>query len=122
VEFAGLFYILVFEENGLRRQSELKARVSSGEGSEKSKQLFAVFCGEVLRLSHSNRNGEVDWKKVDRAPLLLIGGGNDHIVPPVVPTTVLEKCSHGGDGLVEYKQFEGRTHHIVGQKAEEHLK
>jgi non-heme chloroperoxidase len=65
---------------------------------------------------HSTGNGEVDWKKADRAPLLLIGGGNDHIVPPAVPPAGLEKYSHGGGGLVEYKQFEGRTHHIVGQK------
>jgi non-heme chloroperoxidase len=65
---------------------------------------------------HSAGNGEVDWKKADRAPLLLIGGGNDHIVPPTVPPAVLEKYSHGGGGLVEHKQFEGRTHHIVGQK------
>ena len=49
-EFAGLFYILTSEENGLRRQSELKARVSSGEGSEKSGQLFTMFCGKVLSL------------------------------------------------------------------------
>jgi non-heme chloroperoxidase len=58
----------------------------------------------------------VNWKKADRAPLLLIGGGNDHIVPPAVPTAILEKYSHGCGGLVEYKQFEGRTQHIVGQK------
>jgi non-heme chloroperoxidase len=58
----------------------------------------------------------MDWKKADHAPLLLIGGGNDHIVPPAVPTAVLEKWSRGGGGLVEYKQFEGRAHHIVGQK------
>jgi len=76
----------------------------------------------------------VHWKKADRAPLLLIGGGNDHIVPPAVPPGVLVKYSYGGRGLVEYTQFKGRTHHIVGQKGwqevadyslkwvEEHLK
>ena len=52
-------------------------------------------------------NGEVDWKKADHAPLLLIGGGSHHIVPPAVPTAVLEKYNYGGGGLVEYKQFEG---------------
>ena len=36
-------------------------------------------------------------------------------MPPAVPPAVLEKYSHGGGGLVEYK-FEGRTQHIVGQK------
>jgi non-heme chloroperoxidase len=59
-------------------------------------------------------DGEVDWHKADRAPLLLIGGGNDHIVPPAVPKAVLEKYS-AGPAKVEYKEFEGRTHHIVGQ-------
>lgn len=85
MEFAGLFYTLTSEEN------ELKARVSSGEGSEKSGQLFAMFCGKVLLLDSTLLDGEVDWKKADRALLLLIGGGNDHIVPPTVPTAVLEK-------------------------------
>jgi len=118
VEFAGLvFYILISEGNGSGRQSELKVRVSSGKGSVKSGQLFAIFCGKVLLLDSTLLvNGEVDWKKADHAPLLLIGGCNDHIVPPVVPTAVSEKCSRGGGGLVEYKQFEGRAHHIVGQE------
>jgi non-heme chloroperoxidase len=83
----------------------------------KSGQLFAIFCGKVLLLDSTLLvNGEMDWKKADHAPLLLIGRGNDHTAPPAVPTAVLERCSRGGGGLVEYKQSEGRTHHIVGQK------
>jgi non-heme chloroperoxidase len=65
-------------------------------------------------------DGEVDWHKADRAPLLLIGGGNDHIVPPAVPKAVLEKYS-AGPAKVEYKEFEGRTHHIVGQSGWEEV-
>ena len=95
----------------------MKGRGSSGEGSEKSGQLFAMFRGKVLLLDPTLLiTGKLDWKKADHAPLLLIGGGSRHIVPPAVPMVVLEKYSHGGGGLVEYKQFEGRTHHIVGQK------
>jgi non-heme chloroperoxidase len=63
---------------------------------------------------HSSGDGEVDWKKADRAPLLLIGGSNDHIVPPVVPQA---KSSRNTPVplLWSTKEFEGRTHHIVGQ-------
>ena len=42
-------------------------------------------------------DGEVDWHKEDRAPLLLIGGSKDHIVPTAVPKAVLEKYVHGGE-------------------------
>jgi non-heme chloroperoxidase len=62
-------------------------------------------------------DGEVDWHKKNRAPLLLIGGSSDHVVPPAV----LEKYHHGGGVLVEYKEVEGRTHHIVGQEGWEEV-
>jgi non-heme chloroperoxidase len=62
---------------------------------------------------HSSDDGEVIWDKADRAPLLLTGGGNDHIVPVAVPEAVVKRYS--GPAIVEYKEFAGRTHHIVGQ-------
>ena len=62
---------------------------------------------------HSSGDGEVIWDKADRAPLLLIGGGNDHIVPVAVPEAVVKRYS--GLAIVEHKEFAGRTHHIVGQ-------
>jgi non-heme chloroperoxidase len=62
---------------------------------------------------HNSGDGEVIWDKADRAPLLLIGGGNDHIVPVTVPEAVVKRYS--GPAIVEYKEFAGRTHHIVGQ-------
>lgn len=61
----------------------------------------------------STGDAEVDWEKKDRAPLLLIAGSKDHIIPPAVPKAVLEKYS--GPAVVEYKEFPGRTHHTVGQ-------
>ncbi len=69
------------------------------------------------------------WDKADRAPLLLIAGSKDHIVPPKVAETVLEMYNRGGSGdgmekgkaVVEYKEFDGRTHHIVGQEGWEEV-
>ena len=44
---------------------------------------------------------------------MLIVGGNDHIVPVAVLKAVLKK--HLGPTMVEYEEFGGYTHHIVGQ-------
>jgi non-heme chloroperoxidase len=63
-----------------------------------------------------NGEAEVDWTKADRAPLLLINGSEDHIVPPVVAKAVYEKyVASNKTPVVEYKEFDGRTHHICGQ-------
>ena len=62
---------------------------------------------------HNSGDGGVIWDKAGRAPLLLIGGGNDHIVPVAVPETAVERYS--GPAIVQYKEFHGRTHHIVDQ-------
>jgi hypothetical protein len=61
---------------------------------------------------HSSGDGEVIWDKADRAPLLLAGGYNDHIVLVAVPKAVLKRYS--GPAVVECKEFTGRTHDIVG--------
>ncbi len=58
-------------------------------------------------------DGVVDWRKKDRAPLLLIAGTNDHTVPREVVEA--EKRKYVGPAIVELKVFEGRTHGIVNQ-------
>jgi pimeloyl-ACP methyl ester carboxylesterase len=58
-------------------------------------------------------DGAVDWKKADRAPLLLVAGANDHVVPREVVEA--EKKKYVGKAVVELKVFEGRTHGIVNQ-------
>ena len=62
---------------------------------------------------HKTGDASVIWDKADRAPLLLIGGGNDNLVPPAVQKATLRK--YKGPAIVEYKEFEGRTHNTVGQ-------
>ncbi|KAE9377138.1 alpha/beta-hydrolase [Stipitochalara longipes BDJ] len=64
-------------------------------------------------------DGVVDWKKADRAPLLLIAGTNDHVVPKEIVEA--EKKKYVGKAVVELKIFEGRTHGIVNQEGWEEV-
>ena len=50
---------------------------------------------------------KVDYRKADRAPLLFIAGGADHIVPPSVNR---ENHKRYKAGIVEYVEFPGRSH------------
>jgi pimeloyl-ACP methyl ester carboxylesterase len=57
-------------------------------------------------------DSRIDYTKTDRAPLLFIAGTADHIVPPKVNH---KNAKAYKAGVVEVKEFEGRTHYIVGQ-------
>lgn len=56
-------------------------------------------------------DAKVDWNKA-RAPLLLIGGENDHILPASLNRANYQKYAHA-DAITEYKEFPGRTHYTV---------
>jgi dienelactone hydrolase len=56
----------------------------------------------------------VDYDKKDRAPLLFIAGGNDHIVPAAVNLANVKKYK---SGIVDYKEFAGRSHFTVARTA-----
>ncbi|KAJ5703931.1 hypothetical protein N7493_011069 [Penicillium malachiteum] len=60
--------------------------------------------------------GHVDFDKTDRAPLLLIAGTNDHVVPlHTVQKEFDAYIAAKTTATVELKIFEGRTHGIVNQ-------
>lgn len=56
----------------------------------------------------------VDYKKSNRAPLLLIAGGSDHIVPASTNRANLKKYANS-KAKTEYKEFPGRAHFTLGQ-------
>ena len=56
----------------------------------------------------------VDFANDERAPLLLIAGGEDHIVPAVVDATAA-KHYRKSKAVTEYKEFPGRSHFTIGQ-------
>ncbi|MEO8371113.1 MAG: alpha/beta hydrolase [Candidatus Solibacter sp.] len=56
----------------------------------------------------------VDFQNGDRAPLLLISGGNDHVSPQSVVEANF-KLYGKSKAITEYKAFPDRTHYVLGQ-------
>jgi non-heme chloroperoxidase len=64
----------------------------------------------------------VDYGRTDRAPLLIITGEIDHVVPPAIGKAILAKYAKSGSpAVVEYREFPGRTHRIVSQEGWEEV-
>jgi pimeloyl-ACP methyl ester carboxylesterase len=75
--------------------------------------------GRVLwqgALANFNRHtpDHVDFHNDDRAPLLLIAGGADHVVPAAVDRQTAKRQSKSA-AVTEYKEFPGRSHFTIGQ-------
>ncbi|MEV4689412.1 alpha/beta hydrolase [Microbacterium sp. LWH3-1.2] len=74
-----------------------------------------VFFEGVLSLPRPKTGvTRVDFRKPDRAPLLLISGGIDHVAPLAIQRAALRRYAQG-TALVERIEFAGRTHRIVSQ-------
>jgi pimeloyl-ACP methyl ester carboxylesterase len=58
---------------------------------------------------HRHPATEVDFDRPDRAPLLLIAGGQDHVVPPKASRHNAEKYANC-QAVTEFKEFPGRPH------------
>ena len=51
----------------------------------------------------------------DRAPLLFVAGGNDHILPPAVQHENYKKNTKHSEAITAYKLFDGRSHYTCGE-------
>jgi alpha-beta hydrolase superfamily lysophospholipase len=60
-----------------------------------------------------NAANKVDFKKADRAPLLVVGNSEDHTVPASVSKEAATKLGKSGT-VVDYKEFAGRPHFTAG--------
>ncbi|MCK9929214.1 alpha/beta hydrolase [Frankia sp. Mgl5] len=65
--------------------------------------------GLIANFKPGHQETWVDYDRDDRAPLLFIGGGSDHIMPPSVNRSNAKKY-HNSAALTEYFEFEGRSH------------
>ena len=72
-----------------------------------------LFEGAMANLSRKSAL-KVDYRRDDRAPLLVIAGGIDHVVPAAVNRASVKKFTKS-KALVDYKEFPGRTHFTAGQ-------
>ena len=74
------------------------------------------FEGVTSVLNEKGGVTHVDYGRTDRAPLLILTGEIDHVVPPAIGRAVVKKYRNtGSPAIVEYKEFPGRTHRIVSQ-------
>ena len=55
-----------------------------------------------------------------RVPLLLIAGGSDHLVPPILNQVNFKKYGKSR-AVTDYKEFPGRSHLIVAQEGWEEV-
>lgn len=54
---------------------------------------------------------QVDWEKRDRAPLLFVGGGQDHVVPASVNRVTYDKyVKRNPSAITAYKEYPARCH------------
>lgn len=80
------------------------------------------FEGVAGAFNEKGGESHVDYARADRAPLLVITGGIDHVVPPAIGKAIVKKYAKSGSpAVVEYKEYAGRTHRIVSQKGWEEV-
>ena len=80
------------------------------------------FEGVTSVLDENGGVTHVDYARTDRAPLLLIAGEIDHVVPPTIVRAIEKKYrSSGSPAIVERKEYAGRTHRLVSQDGWEQI-
>lgn len=56
----------------------------------------------------------IDFQK-PHAPLLIVSGSTDNILPPSINLRNFKKYPQGNGSITEYKEFPGRNHFVLGQ-------
>jgi len=80
----------------------------------------AILWGIVLaNLEPGHQATWVDYKNDDRAPLLFISGGEDHLMPPSVQRSNAKH--YKSNTITEVKEYEGRAHLLPAQEGWEEV-
>jgi alpha-beta hydrolase superfamily lysophospholipase len=96
------------------------------EASQAVYERYAVpGPGRVLfqaALANFNPRAEtkIHYRNDDRAPLLFIAGGEDHVIPAKVDEAQEHKYRHS-EAPTEFKEFPGRSHYTLGQEGWEEV-
>ncbi|MET1038256.1 MAG: alpha/beta hydrolase [Aeromicrobium sp.] len=70
--------------------------------------------GLIANYKPGHQETWIDFSRDERAPLLFIAGGADHIMPASVNKSNAKKYKHSA-ALTEYHEFEGRSHWTCGE-------
>jgi pimeloyl-ACP methyl ester carboxylesterase len=73
-----------------------------------------VWDGVLANLTPGHQDTYVNFKNSDRAPLLLIAGGEDHLEPQALNEANFKHYKHS-TAITELKAFPGRAHYTIGQ-------
>ena len=71
-----------------------------------------VWVGATANFTPGHQENYVNFSNEDRAPLLLIGGSEDNIMPPAVNQSNVKHYRHA-KSPTDHKEFEGRSHYTV---------
>jgi pimeloyl-ACP methyl ester carboxylesterase len=74
-----------------------------------------ILWDAALSLLNPNASSKVNYANKDRAPLLFIAGGKDHLVPPAINKANVRKYVKNSSAITDYREFPNRTHHTVAQ-------
>ena len=80
-----------------------------------------ILWDAALALLNPNGSSKVNFRNANRAPILFIAGGNDHLAPKAINRANLRKYVQGSNAVTDYREFPNRTHHTVGQKGWEEV-
>lgn len=73
-----------------------------------------LFQGALAAVTH-NASTTYDFANDDRAPLLFISGGSDHILPPVLQDKNYKKNAKHSTAVSAHVVFDGRDHYTCGE-------
>jgi pimeloyl-ACP methyl ester carboxylesterase len=73
-----------------------------------------VWDGVLANFTPGHHDAYVNFKNNDRAPLLLIGGSEDHLQPLALNEANFKHYKHS-TAVTELKAFSGRAHYTLGQ-------
>jgi pimeloyl-ACP methyl ester carboxylesterase len=73
-----------------------------------------VWDGVLANFTPGHHDAYVNFKNNDRAPLLLIGGGEDHLQPLALNEANFKHYKHS-TAVTELKAFPDRAHYTLGQ-------
>lgn len=82
---------------------------------EEQKRGYEQVVPESIRLARGalTSAARIDFKK-QHAPLLMIAGENDHIIPASLNKKNFKRYQASNPSITAFKEFAGRTHFLVG--------
>jgi alpha-beta hydrolase superfamily lysophospholipase len=82
-------------------------------GRQRALCSHSLFQGALANFSPGSP-AAVDFKSGDRAPLLFIAGGEDHVAPASLNKSNFKH--YKSSAVTEFKEFPGRSHYTLGQE------